>query len=429
MKSPIDIKLTSLYAGVVCCVLLLVWVIFFDGNDLSEFSAQRETGHSTQGEMGLKNQQSSIRQSLSYKPRKKRIDVKARLAALYEKYPDLKPDYPESEKDFSALFNRLFPENEWDSLSEEVGEIEAMLMGESPWNDEYARSFVNAHKGRLEELLKSINSEHHYKELQFHGGSRVIRLLAVSYGLELRKGNVRESAVFRNGLRELTNTSAQTSYIALTLGVAGQRRIADYAFLHSSASLHEMEQILKTEISVKSFFSATKSEYTNVLYMVYRMAEEGDGGEFFLDNGKGIDPISVDLIEKIGAEVSLSNLRFYQELEQKGEYQTDLELESDFGRFLKEKSYNATELLIADIFNTGNGYYLMALKENSLYHPAQLSALRIGVAEATGVTNEQNLPINFKTGQSIQWDKERNVLVTGLSGRNAEIKIPVLKSE
>ena len=55
------------------------------------------------------------------------------------------------------------------------------------------------------------------------------------------------------------------------------------------------------------------------------------------------------------------------------------------------------------------------------------TAIQIAYAQYQGSEWTGSLPINKVTGEPIIWDKEKNLLHTGLEGDNATIKIPVVE--
>ena len=348
------------------------------------------------------------------------------------KYPELAIPLAASDDDYPALFERLFPESKKEELSDQLAAFEKMLLDEELWNEQQAREFLVKNEQRLNELVEGINPQHSHREVEFTELSAALHLLAMSYGLEAKLGDSNRAIVLHDATRDLIRASLETDLLHSSVALASGLMKDQYSLDFCADLPQIVMSIAETPWSPPSFSRLLKGEFVGGMQMAYSFAEETEQGQIVLGGDMAtppdIPPFTVDMVEDVVARVIVKELEFLRQQEQSEDYVSGEEMTKKLESFVSEGSFSEFERAIAETFLVGFGYYYDNWREVQLLRQTNHVALCIALAQSQGGEFTGELPVDFKTGESIIWDKENNALRADL-GENGpkEIQIPVIK--
>ncbi len=365
------------------------------------------------------------------------IDVNARLRALYEKYPELTVELHEPRPELVSRFKKLFP-NPSNPNFGDASNFEPMILGISPWDEAAAARFLDKNADRLTELISLIEVFEDFEKIQFNGLNEAQRLLSISYGLNLKLGKLERAQELYTSAQKLIDREVNANLILVSHSIALSLSLNSYNLQLIAEQPDLVAQLESAPHSTPTFSQTIQGEFTGSIKMVYDLAQRDHNGELYFDistDSNDLDAgsitenhIPLEIIENSLARQFIENIRYFEKLEESDTSISEEEIAQELNdRLAKSSDFTAVDKQLAELTFTGLGYYFDALKDAQQLQKVNTIAIEISYAQSHGTEWIGELPIDHKTGKSIIWDKENNLLETGIEGNNATIAIPVIE--
>lgn len=366
------------------------------------------------------------------------INTKKRLQALYLKYPELAIEFKDPEKSLLKIYEDLFPEDDSNALSAEIEVFEALLKKKTPWSDEekqLAIDFLAKEQERLNVMMNHTDSSYHFQNDNGVTGFQTFlfpafRLLTTSFALQLKLENVAQAERTYRSTNQIMQLTQNGCLIDLTSALITHPQL-NTNLLASSEELPErtLQILLEDSNNSANYKELIKAEVANTLVMVYRFCDRNDHEELVMEQGAGLPEIPLDDIEQFVAENSMEKIHQIQQYEQsQGDFETFIQL---LNTPPSTELANSSEDF-KDMFFSGHGIYYDAIHKFKFISEVQKTAIQIALVQSRGETFTGDLPHHYKTGKPIIWDKENNLLRTGIEAKehqdHSTINIPSLRS-
>ena len=367
---------------------------------------------------------------------KAEINVEKRLDALYLKYPEIAITKLDPENDLTPTYEKLFPGESHDELLLKIGSLQEMLDGKKPWNAQEAREFLTAEGARLNTLIgKSAPPYHFQKSDDFAPASIILsafRLLTTSFALQAKLGDTSEALTTYRALSHLMRAASPEGLIHLTFATITRPPLNRYASQLLTQPSDLTATILSPELNQPAPFKSTlRGECTATLSLMYLGTEVAKSGELILDFGEKSPLIPLVEYEMVMASHCTDRIKQIQKYEQAPTAAAFKETIKQLNALPNQHlSYENQDILT--LIHHPMDLYFEAVQKDKFITQAQQTAVQIALAHKNGELFTGKLPLNYKTGKPIIWDKDNNLLRTGLEPREnidySTISIPMLPS-
>jgi len=368
------------------------------------------------------------------------IDVNARLRALYVKYPELVVELHESKPELVSRFKKLFP-NPSNPNFGEASDFEPMILGDSPWDESAATEFLDINADRLTELRALIDALDSFEQIQPNGLGESLRLISISYGLNVKLGRLDSARELYASAQKLIDGEANVNLlqVSYSIGLSHLLRSYNLQFIVEQPDL--VAQLESSTHSTLSYSQTIQGEFTGGIKMVYNLASRDSNGDLYLDMTDITDDSSdihskestkkyvpLGVIEDSLARQTIDYIRYLKECEISDTYISGTEMEKEMAtRLAGRKDLTPEDKQLAELTSIGRAYYYDAFREAQHLQILNNIAIDISLAQYKGEEWAGEPPIDYKTGKPIIWDKEKNLLETGIEGDNSTVPIPVIK--
>ena len=175
-----------------------------------------------------------------------------------------------------------------------------------------------------------------------------------------------------------------------------------------------------------------RGELSATLSLIYYCTEVAKTGEFILNFGDDVPLIPLEEIEHVMAAHCINRIQQIHTYESSPSNPSTFDdqikyLNAPPKQHLSHENQDVMKLTHCPI----GIYYEAMLKLNYLTH-VQQTAVQIALAQQRGEAFTGNLPLHYKTGKPVVWDKENKLLHTGLEAKeyqdHSTINIPSLGS-
>ncbi len=378
--------------------------------------------NSSQLENSINNARASKR-DLSDRLEPAMIDVDARLLALYQRYPNLRPSLIEGHHQSLASYMELITPAEAERIDVAAKPLREMIENKADWDPELAWQFlINEHDLIAKLIHLGPIPDTDYEKFTNKQAMAVNELLCVGFACQLKLGRQEAAAVIHRALRANNQHLANGSLFAQPVAILSNLSLTATS-QHLIADKPELIEQLTIESQLQPKLSAQMVNETSAgLTMAYSMMKksaDGTVGHFYPD---GI--MTIDETEKYFAGVRSEIIDGLEKLEST---QDDM-VRPDQLAEITEQVVNRypdderTQALISHATNSLDIYthYWQAIEEQKY----QLTAMQIAVATARGENFTGELPVNTMTGEVAIWDKENNQLIYHNGETKRTIKIP-----
>lgn len=368
------------------------------------------------------------------------IDVNARLRALYERYPELAVELQEPKPELLTRLKKLFP-NPSNPNFGESSDFEPMILGDSLWDESAATEFLDKNAGRLTELISLIDAFDNFEETGFNGLREAQRLLGISYGLNVKLGRPDQARELYASAQKVIEGEANVNLLQVSYSISLSHLLRSYNLQLIVEQPDLVAQLESSPHSTLSYSQTIQGEFTAGIKMFYYLASRDSNGDLYLDMTDITDDSSdihskestkkyvpLGVIEDSIARQTIDYIRYLKECEMSDTYFSGAEMEKEMAtRLAGRKDVTPEDKQLAELTSLSRAYYYDAFRESQHLQTLSTIAINISLAQSHGKEWMGELPIDYKTRDYIVWDKENNLLETGIEGENATIPIPVIK--